>query len=285
MRTIMTDITDYLDYLIKEHDLFITVHSLDGDPVTGSKGLIRYNFHINSYCRYIKSVCGTWNVCIAKQANVAKRCIAGEFFGTCYAGVSEFVYPIKNDDKVTGFICVSGYRGENEVSHAKLDRYAEKYSVGKDALLGEWRSGLSSDIPSADFIGTLIHPLQSMFKVAYDSVKETLPSGNSLINDVIHYINQHHTDKITMDSISRVFHCSVSTLSHSFKKECGVSISEYITHLRLEEAAWFLSSSSLSLIEISSVLGFGTSNYFSTVFKKRYGVSPKVYREKYKTEI
>ena len=82
-----------------------------------------------------------------------------------------------------------------------------------------------------------------------------------------------------MKKIAEEFHCSVSTLSHLFKKESGQSISEYVTALRLKEAEWLLRQSALSVTEISGSLGFCGPAYFSKVFKKRYGLSPIAFKK------
>lgn len=78
-----------------------------------------------------------------------------------------------------------------------------------------------------------------------------------------------------MKDLSQKFNYSVSTLSHLFKKRSGVSISEYIENLRLDEAKWLLQQSTYSIAEISDCLGFCNSAYFSSVFKKKFGLSPK----------
>lgn len=280
MQNLLRDISAYTDYLIRTHHLFISFHASSSDSIIYSDELIRYNFHLSPYCRYIKTVCETWDECIKRQKKVADKCKDGEFCGSCYAGVFEYVYPIGNANGQSGFICVSGYRRENDLS--KVAHYADKYGASLGKLEKQWCSELSDDIPSKEFIDTLLHPLMAMFALAYEKLGTPSAISDPLMQSVIHYINQNHTSHITMKMLSERFHCSVSTLSHRFRKSCGVSISEYINELRLNEAEWLLGSSELSLAEISETLGFGSPNYFSSVFTSRFGISPKNYRQKHR---
>ena len=59
----------------------------------------------------------------------------------------------------------------------------------------------------------------------------------------------------------------------------GKGFREYLTELRLTDAASLLRYSELSVTEIAYSVGFCESNYFSNVFKKQYGISPKDYRK------
>ena len=104
-------------------------------------------------------------------------------------------------------------------------------------------------------------------------------SGREDKNDIyirlLRYITANHNNRLTMGDLSKKVNCSVSTLSHLFKKQSGVSISEYIENLRLDEAKWLLEQPSYSVTEISDSLGFCNPAYFSTVFKRKFGVPPK----------
>jgi AraC-like DNA-binding protein len=77
------------------------------------------------------------------------------------------------------------------------------------------------------------------------------------------------------------FHCSHSYVSHTFKSSTGCNFREYINLLRIEEAKKLLVNTSFSITEISMKTGFSNSNYFSLVFQRMNGISPKEYRKKY----
>ena len=96
---------------------------------------------------------------------------------------------------------------------------------------------------------------------------------------VVAYIRRYHKQNITMESLCAHFSCSRSKISHAFKSQLGVGFREYLTELRLSDAAGLLCYSDLSITEIAYSVGFCDSNYFSGVFKSRFGLSPTEYRK------
>jgi AraC-like DNA-binding protein len=70
-----------------------------------------------------------------------------------------------------------------------------------------------------------------------------------------------------------------SYLCNHFKKETGKTITEYINELKVRESKRLLKNSKLSLIEISTRLGFSSQSYFHIVFKKHTGITPQEFRK------
>jgi two-component system, response regulator YesN len=72
---------------------------------------------------------------------------------------------------------------------------------------------------------------------------------------------------------------------HLFKEETGIPFREYLVHLRIETAKNFLVTSDQKISQLALRLGFDNGNYFSTVFKKYTGMTPRSYRQKHKVAI
>jgi len=73
---------------------------------------------------------------------------------------------------------------------------------------------------------------------------------------------------------------SFGYLSNLFKKLMGVTFQEYVFYERMERAKIILLSTDMKNYEIAEAVGFEDPNYFSTAFKKKYGMSPNQYKEK-----
>ena len=71
---------------------------------------------------------------------------------------------------------------------------------------------------------------------------------------------------------------TASYLSKLFHKEMGIGFSKYIVRKRMEIARKLLTESDLTVKEISDQAGFTSANYFGTVFKREFGISPQIYR-------
>ena len=103
---------------------------------------------------------------------------------------------------------------------------------------------------------------------------------SKLTIEVSNYILHHLSDAITTDAIARELYVSRSHLSHSFKAETGIALSDFIMQKKIEEAKKLLRYSTKSLSAISTYLGFSSQSHFSRAFKKYVGENPSVYRNK-----
>lgn len=103
---------------------------------------------------------------------------------------------------------------------------------------------------------------------------------NSPAYKIISYIKQNYEMKISVEDIAQHIHMNASYISTIFKKEMGVSISEYILNYRLSVAKNLLISSPESPIsEIAHFTGFYDSAHFSKCFKRSFGITAKQYRQ------
>lgn len=107
-----------------------------------------------------------------------------------------------------------------------------------------------------------------------------LPSGISpILYECIQYASAHTNEPITVTDIAKHVNLSRSHLSRKFKEEMGFDLSSFIMRCKLEEARSLLTFSDKSIGEISSYLYFSSQSYFQNVFKEKYGMTPKSYRE------
>lgn len=97
----------------------------------------------------------------------------------------------------------------------------------------------------------------------------------------IDYIYKHMHNRITVNDLADYTELSVSYLSRLFKKELGVSVSDYIREKKIERAQNLLRYSNYSFIEISNYLAFSSQSHFIQTFEKYVGLTPKKYRDKY----
>jgi AraC-like DNA-binding protein len=99
------------------------------------------------------------------------------------------------------------------------------------------------------------------------------------IKRVKEYVETHYDEEITVDKAASIACLSASHFRRVFKQECGESFSQYLTAQRIAQAKLLLNDSQRPITEIAFELGFKDSNYFSTVFRKSEGTSPRDYRQ------
>lgn len=104
-------------------------------------------------------------------------------------------------------------------------------------------------------------------------------SYNQLVDDAKAYISIHyHESDISINKVCKHLHISTGYFSSLFKKEVKMTFVNYVMQLRMDSAKDLLRTSDMKSFEIAEKVGFIDPNYFSFCFRKRFGISPKEYR-------
>ena len=108
-------------------------------------------------------------------------------------------------------------------------------------------------------------------------------SANRQCAAIKRYIDLHFKEGLTLDLLAEEAHINKFYLSHAFKREYGVSPINYMIAKRIEESKYLLAETDLSTSQIAQLLGFSSPSYFSQVFHRTQGISPKLYRQNQKS--
>lgn len=110
------------------------------------------------------------------------------------------------------------------------------------------------------------------------------PDDSSLIATIEKYISSNYSDpSMGLNRISDKFQISESYFSHMFKEKTGVNFSTYLENIRMKEAARLIKETDTGLNELYISVGYNNANTFRRAFKKVYGITPSMMREKKET--
>ncbi len=96
------------------------------------------------------------------------------------------------------------------------------------------------------------------------------------------YIQQHIQEPLRLSGIAKAFRLSTDYLSAHFSQITGMPLKEYILQAKARQAADLLRYTDYPINVISSYLSFSSQSHFGQVFRKYMGMTPKIYRNKYK---
>ncbi len=127
--------------------------------------------------------------------------------------------------------------------------------------------------------------LYDIFAEISKSESTYLPSNlYKQILPAVEYIDHHFTDPdINCDELARLCNISHTYMSKLFNKRFGVSPKKYISLKKLEYACDLINTRQYSINEISEIVGFSNTYYFSRVFKNHFGICPTEYSQKFST--
>ena len=116
---------------------------------------------------------------------------------------------------------------------------------------------------------------------------KTFYQASDTTNTIYLLINQQRlsSGKISLKDIESNLHVNPSYFSTLFKSEMGITFTDYINSLKVEYACSLLTNSNMSIIDISLSAGFDDQSYFTKVFRKIKGMTPKQYRTSHNKDI
>lgn len=94
------------------------------------------------------------------------------------------------------------------------------------------------------------------------------------LGDAINYIEEHLTDEISYDVAARIACCSTYYFQRMFSYVAGVSLSEYIRHRKMTQAAFELQSKNTKVLDVSIKYGYNSPTSFNRAFQNVHGISP-----------
>ena len=160
-------------------------------------------------------------------------------------------------------MCANSQNGQEALQLTELDNLTDLLDKTSELL----------DLES--IIGILDQIIDICIDTHQMEVSETI-SGTIL--QVAKYIRENYHEELSLGQLAKRFLIESSYLSRLFRQQMGENLMSYIARQRMERAKQYICQGDISLTEISFLVGYDDYNYFSRVFKKMVGISPREYK-------
>ena len=292
-------IIEYFAYLESTFNLSICVKDFSGFVQINkelNRSLQPYLNHQHDFCLYVKKDRNCYFECLSMIPKILKKSVElkSTFYGTCFAGVSEYVIPIINENNVIGAITLGCFVDEEKNLENRITNVCKKHPTLKEKdlikKLYQIRKPLEFDRKSvlltleiiANFLAITYKNIDFVDnqKVLVEHVKSS-PSLD-LMDTIIKYIKDNLNKNIKMEELA--LHCNYSTsyISKKFNKLVGVNLNTYINKMRVEVSKNYLLTSNKSISEISEMIGFVDASYYCKVFNQLLNMSPSEFRRRFR---
>ena len=132
-----------------------------------------------------------------------------------------------------------------------------------------------SNVENVETLNEWAHHAAELFA---NEVFAGLSPLSSTTAKAVSYLSEHYMDKITLRDLAGKLFVSDSYLSKLFRQELGTSFTDYLNKSRVEHSIDLMQGTELSLLEISGMVGFEDQSYFTKVFKRITGETPRQYK-------
>ena len=232
------------------------------------------------FCSLMKSHCNTRRKCAYADKRSFNKCRESGrlYIYKCHAGLVEAVMPLYENEKNIGYLML-GQISDNKNNNTLIEKityWQEKYGFDTETL--------NTSIQSITYKSTEeIYAAAKIMEACtcYIAFKELIePEESRTFKAAKAYIDKNLSADLDTADICKELSLGRTKLYDIFKREANTGVSEYINRRRLHKAKSLLKTTDMSIPEIASAVGFNDYNYFSRVYKKRYGKAPRFYRKK-----
>ena len=234
--------------------------------------------HSKAFCSAAKISERGRRICFRCKALANSKAAEGgcAFMGYCSWGLYEYALPVKIGDTVAAVVYVGNAVIDEEKSRERLLRTARLGSLECEALLSELEN--AERIESSGELGEIAEIVADYLRLAAESSPKPKKETHWLVAAMKRYADEQYTENLTLHELGATYQKNEKYLGRLFKKEIGVSFSDYVLAKRLKRAEKLLKTTEEKIIEIALECGFNSISYFNRIFKNKNGVSPQAFR-------
>lgn len=135
-------------------------------------------------------------------------------------------------------------------------------------------------VPDEVLVSKLINDLLTDLLLPME--KDRTPEDKvPLIDECVRYVSEHFDEKLTLEMLAAQVNMSPFYFAHIFRNEIGMSVHQYLIHIRLEYSRYLLQTGNMAVQDIAERCGFSNAGAFCASFKQHMGCSPGEYRRQY----
>lgn len=230
------------------------------------------------FCRMIKSSRKGNQRCLVSDEILCSKCKSTLTPEThlCHAGLVDTAIPIMFDDKLFGFVMFGQVKdaGLEKGNYEEIEKLSRELKLPVDKLYQAYKALDSFDRDKVNSAAKVLNA--SMYHLYTTACKFT---ESEMVKKIEEWIGENLTSDISISMICSEFDISKNKLYALWKNRFEVTVGDYILDKRMKKAKDLLLGDDLKIYEVCLKVGISDYNYFSKVFKKYYGVSPKDYRK------
>ena len=238
----------------------------------------------NPFCAIMSQKSRTCAACLQMQEKLAQSATDKAATVQCSYGLCEIAVPVKLGQETIGYLQTGQVMRQKPTAAGFQRAVQQAAELGADFNRAEAKTAyFETPVLTQKRIDSVTH-LLSIFAdhLAMKSNQIAVQRANAeppVITKAKQFIEEHHTEDLTLSQVAQAVHTSVFYFCKLFKKATDINFTEFVSRTRVEKAKNLLLNPNLRVSEIAYEVGFQSLTHFNRVFKKIVGRSPTEFRE------
>jgi AraC-like DNA-binding protein/ligand-binding sensor protein len=236
----------------------------------------------NPFCALLAEHPATLAVCLQAHASMIRHTGVLPHSVTCPFGLTETAVPVKLGDKTIGFLRIGQVLRHTPLKSdtAKVARTLAQHGVKFTRTIRDaWEKNLRTPPEKYNAIVSLLTFFAEQLSTLTNQIMlEKNKAEPLMVLKAREYITKNKAQSLSLTEVARVSGASVFHFCKVFKKTTGLTFTDYVARVRLEDAKAELLNPNRRISEIAYDVGFQSLTQFNRVFKRVFGLSPTEFR-------
>jgi len=233
---------------------------------------------LSTYCHMIRKDANANNKCNLCDYNafIHSKKAQRLYIYQCHAGLTEAIVPIFANKTIIGYIMLGQVLNTKDKSKlwGEVIANLKDYQLDFEALKSAFQN--KKNVPEKTIISSA-HMMEICAVYLYNSHKLVLKK-DSLPYKIDDFIGKNLKKDLSVSLICDTFKIGKTNLYEISNKTYGMGIAKHITQIRLQRAKELLTDTNIPIYQIANEVGIDDYNYFTKIFKKEIGITPKDFR-------
>ena len=236
----------------------------------------------NRFCALLAERPATLAVCLQSHAEIIQHTGTTPRTETCPFGLTETAVPVRLGEETIGFLRIGQVLRRSAIQTDKARAAAKLKECGVPFVTGIRKAWEATPIIPKDKYGAIVRLLaffaEQLSALINQIVLEKQNAEPELVRKAREYITQHKMEPLSLAAVAQASGASVFHFCKIFKKTTGLTFTDYVARVRLEDAKTQLVNPSRRISEVAYDVGFQSLTQFNRTFKRVFGQSPTEFR-------
>lgn len=244
-----------------------------------------YPSQLSTYCHLIRSDGEAYKKCLQCDYNAFSTCKDTQrlHIYQCHAGLTEAIVPIMADQVIIGYIMLGQVleTGSKKDLWDEITQGLKAYKIDMKQL---HKAYANKKNVSTNMIESSAKMMEICASYLYASHKLVLKK-DSLAHRIDRFIGENLQEDLSVAIICEAFEIGKTKLYEIANESYGMGIAKHICQIRIQRAKEHLIDTDLPIYQIADIIGVEDYNYFTKMFKKETGTTPKMFRKENMIQI